>query len=88
MLTENDKLKEDFHKLLKHSMKYNIIIEDINENEDKNTEELVKIFIKTKLKIEDGIDFQNLHYGKLKTMNQDLIHYSDYYLVLKSVPEI
>jgi hypothetical protein len=42
-------------------MKYNLIFEGLNETEGENTETVIKEFIKTELKIEDEISFQNVH---------------------------
>jgi hypothetical protein len=42
-------------------MKYNLIFEGLNETEGENTETVIKEFIKTELKIENEISFQNVH---------------------------
>jgi hypothetical protein len=74
-------------------MKYNLIFEGLNETESENTETVIKEFIKTELKIEDEISFQNVHrLRKTKDHTPRAIlarftRYSDHDLVIKAVPE-
>jgi chromosome segregation ATPase len=93
LLRENERLREDLLKLQTHSMKYNLIFEGLSETESENTETVIKEFIKTELKIEDEISFQNVHrLRKTKDHTPRAIlarftRYSDHDLVIKAVPE-
>jgi chromosome segregation ATPase len=93
LLWENERLREDLLKLQTHSMKYNLIFEDLNETEGENTERVIREFIKTELKIEDEISSQNVHRlrkSKDRTPRAILtrcMRYSDHDLVVKAVPE-
>ena len=84
---------QDLLKLQTHSMKYNLIFEGLNETEGENTETVIKEFIKTELKIENEISFQNVHRLR-KTQDRTprailarFTRYSDHDLVIKAVPE-
>ena len=73
LLCENETLWEDLLKLQSHSMKYNLIFEDLNETEGENTERVIREFIKTELKIEDEISSQNVHrLRKIKAVYREL----------------
>ncbi|CAC5411138.1 unnamed protein product [Mytilus coruscus] len=95
---ENFELKEQFLRLQKHSMKYNLIFSGIKEQENESkedTESVIKNFIATELEIRDAntIAFQNVHRlrprndGKPINIIARFSQYDDHQRVLRAVPE-
>ena len=95
---ENRELKESLLKLQSHSMKYNLIFYGIEqkEQENENTEAVLKDFIRTELEIADAaeIKFQNVHRlrkkqdGTPRSIIAKFMNYKDHERVRMAAPKL